>query len=65
MGTPDRSGLPEALRKAIFLAVVDAQDGGTPVALSRQKVAADFGVTEGEVRLIEEEGADAGWPPLG
>jgi len=51
-------------RKAIFLAVVEAQDGGMAVAASRAAVAAQFGVTEAEVRDIEREGLAAGWPPL-
>ncbi len=55
--TPDR-------RKEIFLAVVEAQDGGMAVASSRAAVAERFGVSEAEVRDIEREGLAAQWPPL-
>ena len=55
--TPDR-------RKEIFLAVVEAQDGGMGVALSRTAVAERFGVSEDEVRDIEREGLDQKWPPF-
>jgi hypothetical protein len=51
-------------RKEIFLAVVEAQDGGMAVAPSRTAVAERFGVTEDEVRDIEKEGLARGWPPL-
>jgi hypothetical protein len=51
-------------RKDIFRAVVEAQDGGMAVAASRAAVAAQFGVSEAEVRDIEREGLAAGWPPL-
>jgi DNA-directed RNA polymerase sigma subunit (sigma70/sigma32) len=56
--------LPEAQRKEIFLALVDAQDHETPVPESRQAVASRFGVTEEQVRQIEREGMDNDWPPL-
>jgi DNA-directed RNA polymerase sigma subunit (sigma70/sigma32) len=51
-------------RKQLFLALVDAQDGGMTVSQSRKAVAAEFGVSEQTVRQIEEEGIDAEWPPL-
>jgi hypothetical protein len=56
--------LPEALRKEIFVALVDAQDNGMPVDLSHRVVSERFGVAEGEVRRIEREGLDNDWPPL-
>ena len=56
--------LPDAVRKEMFLALVESQDGGTPVEQSRQAVAARFGVTERDVRVIEREGLDNEWPPL-
>jgi hypothetical protein len=34
------------------------------VVESRQHVAARYGVSEGQVRRIEREGLDNGWPPL-
>jgi hypothetical protein len=55
--------LNEEERKAIFLALVRAQDTMS-VARSRKAVAADFGIAEEQVRRIEEEGLAAGWPPL-
>jgi DNA-directed RNA polymerase specialized sigma subunit len=57
--------LPEARRKQIFLALVDAQDHDMTVDLSRKAVAERFGVSEGQVRQIEREGLDNDWPPLG
>jgi hypothetical protein len=56
--------LPEPRRKEIFLALVDAQDHGMSPAESRKVVAERFGVSEGQVRQIEREGLDNGWPPL-
>ena len=52
-------------RKAVFLALVEAQDAGRGVVLSRKEVAERFGITDREVRRIEQEGLDASWPPLG
>jgi DNA-directed RNA polymerase sigma subunit (sigma70/sigma32) len=57
--------LSEDERKAAFLALVAAQDAGKGVALSRKDVAEQFGITDREVRQIEREGLDGGWPPLG
>jgi hypothetical protein len=56
--------LPESERKEVFLALVDAQDHDLTVAQSRKVVARRFGVSEGQVRQIEREGLDNGWPPL-
>ena len=56
--------LPEPLCKEIFLALVEAQDHGMSPAQSRQAVAGRFGVSEGRVRKIEQEGLDNDWPPL-
>jgi hypothetical protein len=62
---------PEARRKEIFLALVEAQDRlvaaqdqGVGVARSRRLVAERFSVPESLVRAIEEEGLDHEWPPL-
>ena len=52
-------------RRAAFLALVEAQDAGKGVVLSRKEVAERFGITDREVRRIEQEGLDASWPPLG
>ena len=51
-------------RKAVFLALVAAQDMGMGVVRSRKEVAEQFGLSDREVRRIEQEGLDAGWPPL-
>jgi hypothetical protein len=56
--------LPEARRKEIFLALVEAQDQEMPVDVSRKVVAERFGVSEDQVRQIEREGLDNDWPPL-
>jgi hypothetical protein len=52
-------------RKEIFLALVDAQDQKMSVAQSRNLIAQRFGVNENQVRLIEGEGVEFQWPPLG
>lgn len=52
-------------RRAIFKALVDAQDSGAGVAASRTAVASKFEVTEDQVRDIEREGMAQQWPPLG
>ncbi len=52
-------------RKAVFLALVEAQDGGMGVPQSRKAVAERFGLADRQVRWIEQEGLDAQWPPLG
>jgi hypothetical protein len=57
--------LSEEERKAVFIALVEAQDAGKGVVLSRKEVAERFGITDREVRRIEEEGIEGGWPPLG
>lgn len=56
--------LPEDRRKEIFLALVEAQDQAMSVAQSRKVVAERFEVTEDQVRRIEREGLENGWPPL-
>jgi hypothetical protein len=55
---------PEARRKEIFMALVQAQDRDVGVARSRQLVAEQFGLSESQVKMIEEEGLDHEWPPL-
>ncbi len=54
----------EARRKEIFLALVEVQDQEVGVARSRRLIAERFGLTEGQVRQIEQEGLDHEWPPL-
>ena len=53
--------IPVERRKAIFLALVDAQDQGIPVDQSRKDVAELFVVSESQVRQIEQEGLDCDW----
>ena len=55
---------PETLRMEIFKALVDAQDQEMGVARSRKLVAERFGITEGQLKEIEEEGLDRQWEPL-
>jgi hypothetical protein len=60
----DTTAIPESRRKEIFLALVEAQDRDLSVAQSRQVVAEQFGISENDIREIEREGLDNGWPPL-
>jgi hypothetical protein len=56
--------LPMDQKQAIFLALVESQDGGMTVATSRAEIARRFSVTEGQVKEIEREGLSQQWPPL-
>ena len=57
--------LSEERRRAIFQALVEAQDlHEYTVPQSRQLIAQRFGVSEAQVRQIEREGMDHEWPPL-
>jgi hypothetical protein len=58
------SSLTVERRRAIFKAVVEAQDGGQPVVASRSAVAARYEVTDEQVKDIELEGLEHGWPTL-
>jgi len=51
-------------RRAIFQALVSAQDNGVSVGDSRQHVTKRFHVTEYTLRKIEDEGIARQWPPL-
>jgi len=55
---------PETLRQEIFKALVDAQDQEMGVARSRKVIAERFGVSESQIKEIEQEGLDQQWPPL-
>lgn len=57
--------MPEERRKEVFAAIVEAQDQDMDVSQSRRLVARRFGINEYQVQLIEREGLDAEWPPLG
>jgi len=52
-------------RMEVFLALVEAQDSQMAVPQSRKATAERFGLSEQQVRQIEREGLDGGWPPLG
>jgi hypothetical protein len=56
--------LPLDQKQAIFLALVQSQDGGMTVATSRAEIAQRFSVTENQVKEIEREGLSKQWPPL-
>jgi len=51
-------------RKAVFLALVEEQDKGGDPARARRAVARRFGLRGHDMHAIEQEGLDAGWPPL-
>jgi hypothetical protein len=55
---------PEPRRKEIFLALVETQDQNVSVAQSRKVIAEKFEISENQVREIEREGLNNGWPPL-
>jgi hypothetical protein len=55
----------ETRRREIFLALVECQDQGIPVARSRSLIAERFAVSVEQVLGIEREGLDNAWPPLG
>jgi hypothetical protein len=57
--------LPIERRKQIFLDLVQTQAADNiSVAEARRRVAQQYGITEAEVRAIEEEGVQHEWPPL-
>ena len=51
-------------RKAIFLALVQAQDADMNVIRSRKAIAEQFGLSDQQVKRIEQEGLEGNWPPL-
>jgi hypothetical protein len=55
----------EAYRRAIFAALVEAQDVARSLHEAKQGVVARFGVTWQTVDQIEKEGLAKDWPPLG
>jgi hypothetical protein len=59
-----RKPLSKAQRMEVFLALVEAQDRKLTVLQSREDVARRFGITKARLARIEQEGLDAGWPPL-
>jgi hypothetical protein len=61
---PDVKHLPEEQRKAIFKALVEAQDQEMTVAQSRRLIAQRYDLNNTQVCQIEREGLDNSWPPL-
>jgi hypothetical protein len=57
--------LTEQQRKEVFYLLVLGQDMDMTIEESRDMVREKFGLDEGQVRQIEQEGVAAGWPPLG
>ena len=51
-------------RKAIFRALVTAQDESHNVRDSYAKVSEHYEISEEQLRLIEDEGVENEWPPL-
>ena len=64
---PDESRPPRSKerRQEVFRALGEAQDGGATVQDSRLRAARQFPLEADEVRRIEREGIEGGWPPLG
>ena len=52
-------------RMEVFKALVEAQDGKVGVVRSRKEVAQRFGLSDRQLRQVEQEGVDGDWPPLG
>lgn len=64
MTDPQPAAATVEQRRAIFRALLEAQDAGASVAKSRAEVAERFGVTAEQVKEIEQEGVEHEWPPL-
>jgi hypothetical protein len=60
----EEESLPEARRREIFLALVEAQDRAMTVAESRRFICERYKVSDDLLREIEQEGLDRQWPPL-
>jgi hypothetical protein len=56
--------LAEPKRKEVFGMLVRAQDRQMGVAESRRLVSHRYDLSEEDVRRIESEGLEEGWPPL-
>jgi hypothetical protein len=59
---PPFDPLSESRRRAVFAYLVEAQDRGADVELSRRAAAARFGLTAADVAGIEAEGLARDWP---
>jgi hypothetical protein len=62
--SPAMNSLSLQERMDVFLALVTAQDSRMTVPQSRKATAEQFGLSEEQVRRIEQEGLDGEWPPL-
>jgi hypothetical protein len=58
MARDEAEELSEQERRGIFLALVEAQDGHGGVVKSRKGILQRFGITDRELRKIEQEGID-------
>jgi hypothetical protein len=56
--------LSEDQRREIFRILITGQDLDMSLAESRQMVMEMYRLNEAQVLKIEQEGMDAGWPPL-
>jgi hypothetical protein len=56
--------LSEPRRMEIFQALVEAQDQEMSVPQSRKFISERYGISESQLRQIEQEGLDRQWPPL-
>jgi hypothetical protein len=61
---PRQDETPEALRWEIFRLLVSAQDMDMSVPESYDFIRDRFGLAVSEIRRIERDGLDGGWPPL-
>jgi DNA-binding XRE family transcriptional regulator len=59
-----RNHISELQRMEIFKALVDCQDHRIPVEMSREVVAARYGITEQQILEIERDGIENNWPLL-
>jgi hypothetical protein len=58
-------GLTLEQRRAVFAAVIAAQDEGLSVWDSREVIARRYAIDVAAVREIEDEGLNGKWPPFG
>jgi hypothetical protein len=56
--------IDEERRREIFRSLVELQDREPSVSKTRSQIARQYTLTERQLRRIEEEGIEKGWPPL-
>lgn len=61
---PQQDAFAEQCRQEIFRLLVSAQDMDMTVQESHEYIRDRFGLAESDVRRIEREGLEGGWPPL-